>query len=754
MSQEIASMHAKITADSAGFQSALGALGDSLGGLGGIIGGLSIGGFFAAAVGAASDTQTSLAQLDAVLRSTSGGNDALNASMHMTRDELVQLAQNFEGNTRYTKGQTLAAEEMLLTFKGIGKDVFPLVTQTALDMSQALGQDLKSSSIQLGKALDDPIKGISALTRVGVTFSDAQKAQIKAFQDSNQLAKAQGVILNELQSEFGGSAEAAGSTFAGSLDILKNTFGELLEKIGNVFLPVLQNVVTGITDIVNSITQSNPDFLTFAGTAVIVAGGLALIPTVLTVIGGILGVILSPIGLIVGAVIGLKLAFDNNFMGITDTANKLIAQLTPGFNTLKDLVTGFVDTLTGGGDQKQQTIEFKQTSRRVGGAMGDDDPGNAPTMTKNIGAADQSFGARLKLAVEGAAPVVLKAVNTLVTNIWTWITTDGVTLLQGGVATLMDWGGKILAALPDVITGLLGIVKGAIAWIASDGAKLAGEGIRTLFDIGASLVEALPGAVAAIGKFFSDLFSGTGGGGASSDGKGRGSAKGGGIGAVITGMVTSAVDWLANEGKTLFVNAVAGFLGVDPSVVTGELNKFLAPIQNLIGDAGGVVGKALDDGKKLIAGFISAFDAVATGIGKAFQGVADIITAPFRSAINAIGQILVSVGQSTGIFNALIAPGQQLIAFAGAKAGGGPVSGGMSYLVGEKGPELFTPGTSGNITPNSALGKGSGANGRGGGGSISIGQMTINGVTDASKFLDQLMAEATRRNISLNGGQV
>jgi phage-related minor tail protein len=42
--------------------------------------------------------------------------------------------------------------------------------------------------------------------------------------------------------------------------------------------------------------------------------------------------------------------------------------------------------------------------------------------------------------------------------------------------------------------------------------------------------------------------------------------------------------------------------------------------------------------------------------------------------------------------------------FGGTRAAGGPVSAGTSYLVGEKGPELFTPSSSGNITPNNALG--------------------------------------------------
>jgi len=46
----------------------------------------------------------------------------------------------------------------------------------------------------------------------------------------------------------------------------------------------------------------------------------------------------------------------------------------------------------------------------------------------------------------------------------------------------------------------------------------------------------------------------------------------------------------------------------------------------------------------------------------------------------------------------------QLFNFGGGKAVGGPVSGGTTYLVGERGPELFTPDMGGNITPNHALG--------------------------------------------------
>src|SRR6185503_5795133 len=99
-------------------------------------------------------------------------------------------------------------ENLLLTFTNIGEDVFPSAVKAMNDMAVAMAEgdvsavDLKGSAIQLGKALNDPVKGITALTRVGVTFSDQQKKQIKDFVEQGRVADAQRVILAELEKEF------------------------------------------------------------------------------------------------------------------------------------------------------------------------------------------------------------------------------------------------------------------------------------------------------------------------------------------------------------------------------------------------------------------------------------------------------------------------------------------------------------------------------------------------------------------------
>jgi hypothetical protein len=183
-------------------------------------------------VQAAQDAEVVQAQLNAVLESTGG-------IAGVSADQINDLATSLSEMTMFDDEAIVSAESLLLTFTNIGKGVFRPATEAVLDMSQALGQDLQSSSIMLGKALQDPIQGITALRRVGVNFTDSQEDMIKALVNTGQLEEAQKLILRELQTEFGGSAEAAGKTFAGQLAILKTKLGNVQEMIGQKLLPVL-----------------------------------------------------------------------------------------------------------------------------------------------------------------------------------------------------------------------------------------------------------------------------------------------------------------------------------------------------------------------------------------------------------------------------------------------------------------------------------------------------------------------------------
>jgi hypothetical protein len=179
------------------------------------------------------EQQKQEAQLNAVLKSTKN-------AAGLTADEIKNMAAGLQQVTTFGDETILRGQNMLLTFTKIGKDVFPQATETMLNMSQAMGQDVKQTAIQLGKALNDPVAGISALGRVGVQLSDVQKKQIKDFMSVNDVAGAQKVILKELETQFGGSAKAARDTLGGALQVVKNSLGDVVESIGNEMTPSLK----------------------------------------------------------------------------------------------------------------------------------------------------------------------------------------------------------------------------------------------------------------------------------------------------------------------------------------------------------------------------------------------------------------------------------------------------------------------------------------------------------------------------------
>ena len=139
---------------------------------------------------------------------------------------------------------------MLLTFGNIrnevgkGNDIFTQTTGLMVDMSKAMGTDMQGAAVQLGKALNDPIKGVTALSRVGVSFTQQQKDQIKALVESGKTLEAQKVVLGEVKKQFGGAARAM-STPAERAQV---AWGNLKEQIGTELLPVVNRFQRWLAD--------------------------------------------------------------------------------------------------------------------------------------------------------------------------------------------------------------------------------------------------------------------------------------------------------------------------------------------------------------------------------------------------------------------------------------------------------------------------------------------------------------------------
>ncbi len=186
----------------------------------------------------------------AVIKSTGG-------VAGVTAEQVRDLAQAEEELTGVDDKTVQQGENLLLTFKSIGKDVFPEATAAAVNMAVALNKgdaataDIDGSATRLGKALEDPIKGITALRKAGVNFTDAQQEQIKALVKSGKLQEAQKLILAELAKEYGEAGKAAQQGFAGDVNRANDAIEESRIAIAQGLIPALGEVARTLTTTLN-----------------------------------------------------------------------------------------------------------------------------------------------------------------------------------------------------------------------------------------------------------------------------------------------------------------------------------------------------------------------------------------------------------------------------------------------------------------------------------------------------------------------
>lgn len=165
----------------------------------------------------------------------------LNASGHaagMSSQAIADYAEERMGLTNFDDDSTIGAASILASFGNISGTVFTDTLSAAQDLSTVLGTDLSSASMMLGKALNDPAAGLTRLTRLGITFTEQQKEQIRVMTEVGDVAAAQSLILDELQRKFGGAAEAVRDPWLQ----LKNILGEVAENMGHVLLPTINSV--------------------------------------------------------------------------------------------------------------------------------------------------------------------------------------------------------------------------------------------------------------------------------------------------------------------------------------------------------------------------------------------------------------------------------------------------------------------------------------------------------------------------------
>jgi hypothetical protein len=323
--------------------------------------------FGASSVKSAMEAEDAIKDLETVLKSTG-------SAAGMTLEELTGMASALQDVTGFSEEAVMASQGMLLTFTKIGKDIFPMATEATLDMAEKFGMDATQAAITLGKALNDPIAGVTALRRIGVMLTDEQKTMIESFMAVGDIASAQKIILGELSVELGGVAKAAGETASGQMAIFTNKLDDMKEIIGNALIPALINLMNAVTPMIIGFGNMSP---AMQNTIIVIVGLVAAAGPLVTAIGGVasaVGVLapalsalftfitvtaipaiaafvianaawIVPLLLVAATVYLVYLAFKNNFGGITTTVQQLWAIIQWAFDQIVAKFNGVGETV-------------------------------------------------------------------------------------------------------------------------------------------------------------------------------------------------------------------------------------------------------------------------------------------------------------------------------------------------------------------------------------------------------------------------
>jgi lambda family phage tail tape measure protein len=242
-----------------GLTGRMGPLGSALGAIGPA--GLAVGAALAivtlglkASIEQASEAEQSFNRLQAVLKTTG-------YSSGLSGKQIASFADEIEASTLATAEQVQDAAGILATFRSVAGDTFTRTITLAQDMSAVFGQDLRSSVTQLGKALENPTEGLSALRRVGISFTQSQRDLIDSLVEGGRQADAQRVILDALEQQVGGAGAAEAKGLAGATNRLSDAWGNLLEDIGqtSVVAGAAQGSLNGLSFVVEGLRNLMKD---------------------------------------------------------------------------------------------------------------------------------------------------------------------------------------------------------------------------------------------------------------------------------------------------------------------------------------------------------------------------------------------------------------------------------------------------------------------------------------------------------------
>ena len=572
-------------------------------------------------------------------------------------DELRAAADRLGDATLFSQDDFIQSFNILSSFRAIAVESFTEVSEVAADIAQVMGSDVKSATVQLAKALEDPKRGLTALSRSGITFNEAQTETIKKLVDSGKLLDAQALILETIKGQYEGAGEAAGKGFAGALDLLSENAADAAEALGKGLEPAATAAATALAGVFEQISKiPAPAGRAALQIGLITTGVIALKKAVdafiATKLAGVIGAQIAmykafgakiyiaaaaqgalntALGIGKALMVGLPiLAVAGGIVGIADALNQAINGQKDFNDLLKD---GTVEMLENALATKKSNLALQERMMLQG--RGEGRAADTSRLNRLRGEVSDLEAALVKKRAEKPKPKIKSGGDTVIDE-------DELKRLA-----------QIAAASADRVRSLE--QQTLLASALNDEEK---RQFERQIEI-ANLLENKAGL---------------------------------------------SKDQLENELEAL-TNLFKQEDATRAIIEANELRKKQA--DDLKKKQEEIADKQKQAADELAAKYKSVGDAIKQNITDSLIDALEGTKSLGESALSIVKQLarqfltlginqgFGALGQTGGIFGRL---------FGGGRASGGTVHGGRSYMVGERGPELFTPGRTGSIAPSGSFG--------------------------------------------------
>lgn len=633
------------------------------------IAGITIASLFGKFAQESRDAQAEQAQLAAVLQST--GHAA-----GYTQDQLNDMAAAMAKVSTASEGDINKAQARLLAYTNIVGEKFPEAMQATIDMAARLNISLESSAEAIGKALDVPSQGMSSLSKQGFRFTEDQKKVAQQLEATGRIAEAQKIVLDALQGSYGGAAQAARNTFGGAITALQEQLNTLMTGEDGS-LQGATNAVNGLTDMLGS-SETKQAFASFTQAMATMIEWIVKGTSATISFGKFVGEALGRMA--VGSADPIE-RIDEEIASLSATmadaqknAQSFTAMLVPGlvekYGKEAADAAARIATLR---KQREGWLAMESGSTSSAGMGPNDGPQLRPKKPGAIagkagGPSDADrYLANLQKQLQGTRD--LSVAETLLADIQAGRlgkVTPAQELEMLGIAMQIDARRKLEESIKGEGEARLAATAAAIR---ADEQAIAET--KDIIDGNQALRE----EIALIGK----------------DAKARAVLEQARIGSAI-----------AAKQEALAMAQTAGASETEIQSLQQQIT-LLKQRQQLIGQKG-VAETLAEDAEKgkqaakdLGMSFSSAFEDAIIGGNK----LRDV----FSGLLQDIARIILRRSVTEPLAAAIggMDWGSMFGSIFGARANGGPVTAGAPYIVGERGPEMFVPSTSGKVLPNHAL---------------------------------------------------